>query len=71
MPLCPGGHSLLGDGRHDLEHATSAQEARGHIDEVAMVDMVLMAQLLWAIPVQAAMLMVSKEVDRVPPRRAG
>ncbi len=62
MPKCPGGHRLLGDGNHDLERATSAQGARGHIDGVSMVEVVLMAQLLWAIPDQASVLMVS-DVD--------
>jgi hypothetical protein len=50
-----------------MERATSAQGARGHIDEVSMVDVVLMAQLLWAIPEQEAVLMVS-DVDQLSGR---
>jgi hypothetical protein len=50
-----------------MERATWAQGARGHIDEVSMVDVVLMAQLLWAIPDHAAMLMMS-DVDQLSGR---
>jgi hypothetical protein len=67
MPKCPGGRSLLGGGHHDLERATSAQGARSHIDEFSMVDVVLMAQLLWAIPDQAPVCMVSA-VDQLSGR---
>jgi hypothetical protein len=67
MHQCPGGHSLLCDGSHDMERATWAQGGRGHIDEVSMVDVVLMAQLLWAIPDHAAMLMM-RDVDQLSGR---
>ena len=40
------------------------------IDEVSMVDVVLMAQLLRAIPAQAAVLLVG-DVDQLPPMGPG
>ena len=43
LTFLAGGHSLLDNGHHDLERATSAQGARGHTKEVSMVDVVLMA----------------------------
>jgi hypothetical protein len=58
MPQCQRGDSLLGHGNHDLEHTTLAPGARGHADKVSMVDVVLMAQHLGAIPDQGAGLMV-------------